>query len=125
MTLCIQGMLPVGLGRAASVPEAPSCLGLLLGSLAPGLRAPVPGAVEEGWPVDSIPTGGWSPVSGQNTSIPLLPGPGGGLPVSLTACLCGQLGRGQQLLGSGPAQLVSAGRQRQARLPTAVCARGR
>lgn len=55
MTLCIQGTLSVGLGRAASVPEATSCLGLLLGSLAPGLRAPVPGAVEEGWPVDSIP----------------------------------------------------------------------
>lgn len=48
-----RGTLPVGLGRAAPVPEAPSCFGLLLGSLAPGLR----GVVEEGWPVDSIPTG--------------------------------------------------------------------
>lgn len=41
--------------------------------------------------------------------IPLLPGPGGGLPVSLTAYLCGRLWREQRLLGSEPAQWVSAG----------------
>lgn len=49
------------------------------------------------------------PVWGQNTLILLLPGPGGGLPVSLTAYLYGRLWRGQRLLDSGPAQLVSAG----------------